>query len=364
MTFDKFDETSDPNKKKRGPGQYYTTDSMFDFYKTGDLGKLQAKEMQGSTDSFNQRQQFLDSNYASQQDTLNKAKTVAQQGAAIGNEKFQKYLGQKNLRSGVATGQTGSDFIAANNAYQQNRANISSDYSSQMSNLANLYKYDVTQNYDQRRAEEQAILDKYYSRNYQAERDAYSREQDDYMKSNAEFTKVEDILREYYMDAKSDGVIDDAEKTEWERLMSYYQPQYGDKLASSQSAWDSYKNTTAAQAKAAEAAKPKWGEYTSDDIRVDKPGKNFSLTLGENKYTNLEMGSTAPVDVIKAAAQNKVPNNTLFIYKGNIYIKTTDGAQTIGGTGTRGYDDKGSGAGKTQYENLYTALQKAGYILG
>ena len=212
--------------------------------------KPKANELNQNTDLYNQKNQMLDSNLATQQAGMARAKTNAQQGASIANDKLNKYLGQKNLASGVATGQTGSDFIQANNAYSQNRAAISNDFSAQQRDLLQYYATGKFQNQQEQFQNETAINDKWYERDYRDKQAAELKEQSEFDSGLAD---VKDLLQRYYFTAQEDGKIDDTEQSEWERLMSMYLPKYGEKLSASQSEWDSYKTTTAGQAAAAEA---------------------------------------------------------------------------------------------------------------
>ena len=105
--------------------------------------------------------QALDQNLASQQAAVKQAQTNAQQSASISNEKLMKYLGQAQLSSGVAKGQTSSDFINANNSYVQNRAAIANNAAAQQNELLNEYTNNKIANEAQAASNEISILDKY-----------------------------------------------------------------------------------------------------------------------------------------------------------------------------------------------------------
>lgn len=105
--------------------------------------------------------QALDQNLASQQAVVKQAQTNAQQSASISNEKLMKYLGQAQLSSGVAKGQTSSDFINANNSYVQNRATIANNAAAQQNELLNEYTNNKIANETQAASNEISILDKY-----------------------------------------------------------------------------------------------------------------------------------------------------------------------------------------------------------
>jgi hypothetical protein len=111
-----------------------------------------------------QQNQTLQTNLASQQQAVVKAQSQAQQSASISNEKLMKYLGQKQQASGIATGQTGSDFINANNNYVQNRAVIADNAASQQTSLINSYNNNKLANEENAHNNEINILDKYRNR--------------------------------------------------------------------------------------------------------------------------------------------------------------------------------------------------------
>lgn len=120
--------------------------------------------------------QALDQNLASQQAAVSQAQTNAQQSASISNEKLMKYLGQTQLSSGVAKGQTSSDFINANNSYVQNRARIANNAAAQQSELLNEYTNNKLANETQATNNEIAILDKYKKLSQQEEDRAMAKE--------------------------------------------------------------------------------------------------------------------------------------------------------------------------------------------
>ena len=108
-----------------------------------------------------QKNETLQQNLNNQQAALAKAQTNAQQSASISNEKLMKYLGQKQLASGVASGQTGSDFINANNSYMQTRANITNNAVAQNNELLDNYASNKLANETEAYNNQVAILDKY-----------------------------------------------------------------------------------------------------------------------------------------------------------------------------------------------------------
>jgi len=120
--------------------------------------------------------QALDQNLASQQAAVSQAQTNAQQSASISNEKLMKYLSQTQLSSGVAKGQTSSDFINANNSYVQNRARIANNAAAQQSELLNEYTNNKLANETQATNNEIAILDKYKKLSQQEEDRAMAKE--------------------------------------------------------------------------------------------------------------------------------------------------------------------------------------------
>ena len=87
-----------------------------------------------------------------------------EQNASISNDKLMKYLGQAQLSSGVAKGQTSSDFIKANNIYMANRAQITGDYADKQAELLDSYNVNKLDNEVNSYNNEIAILDKYRQR--------------------------------------------------------------------------------------------------------------------------------------------------------------------------------------------------------
>jgi hypothetical protein len=130
------------------------------------------------------KNQMLDSNLAAQQGAIAKAQTNAQQSASISNDKLLKYLGQKQLASGVATGQTGSDFINANNAYTQNRSAISNEATAQQTDLLRSYAGEKLQSDSDTFNKETSILDKYRTLEREDEQIEYNRSQDELAQEN------------------------------------------------------------------------------------------------------------------------------------------------------------------------------------
>ena len=111
-----------------------------------------------------QQNQELQQNLATQQANVAKAQSLAQQGASISNEKLMKYLGQSQMANGVAKGQTGSDYIKANNNYIANRATIANNAASQQNELLESYRQNKLANEQQAYNNEISILDKYHNR--------------------------------------------------------------------------------------------------------------------------------------------------------------------------------------------------------
>ena len=106
----------------------------------------------------------LSDNYNSQVSSLQTAQRNAEQNASISNDKLMKYLGQAQLSSGVAKGQTSSDFIKANNSYMANRAQITGDYADKQAELLDSYNLNKLDNEVNSYNNEIAILDKYRQR--------------------------------------------------------------------------------------------------------------------------------------------------------------------------------------------------------
>lgn len=166
----------------------WSDDEIYEYYKTG-------KKPTGVTDQNyelglnnylkTEKSNLLDSNLAQQQSSLVKQQTNAQQSASISNASLQRYLGKSSLASGAATGQVGTNFVNANNAYQQNRAAINSDFSAQNQALLQKYLDNKTQIQEDFSTKQTGILDKYYGRSRDALADsryedelAYNRSRD------------------------------------------------------------------------------------------------------------------------------------------------------------------------------------------
>lgn len=111
-----------------------------------------------------QQDQVLKQNLTNQQAAVAQAQSSAQQSASISNEKLMKYLGKAQMSSGIAKGQTSSDFINANNSYIANRATIANNAATQQTNLLNSYTAEKLANDSQAYNNEISILDKYRQR--------------------------------------------------------------------------------------------------------------------------------------------------------------------------------------------------------
>lgn len=116
-----------------------------------------------------QNNKALKENLANQQSAINLAQSQAQQSASVSNEKLMKYLGQRNLASGLAIGQTGSDYINANNNYIQQRSKINNDALLQQQQLLESYTNTKMANEENAINKEIKILDKYRSRDIEDE---------------------------------------------------------------------------------------------------------------------------------------------------------------------------------------------------
>ena len=142
-----------------------TDEELLDWYKNG------ATKPEGMSDkdyelNMNnalklQKNETLQQNLSNQQAALAKAQTNAQQSASISNEKLMKYLGQKQLASGTASGQTGSDFINANNNYLQTRATIANNAVAENNDLLDNYASNKLANETEAYNNQLSILEKY-----------------------------------------------------------------------------------------------------------------------------------------------------------------------------------------------------------
>lgn len=156
-----------------------------------------------------QKNQDLQNNLNNQQAAVSKAQAQSQQSASISNEKLMKYLGQVQLSSGVAKGQTSSDFINANNSYMNTRANINNKAATEQQNLLDSYYSLKTANEKEAHNNEINILDKYRQReiedqqlaNDKQDREWELAERERYLKENAENRQREQEEWELKMDA-------------------------------------------------------------------------------------------------------------------------------------------------------------------
>lgn len=123
-----------------------------------------------------QKNQDLQNNLNNQQVAVSKAQAQSQQSASISNEKLMKYLGQVQLSSGAAKGQTSSDFINANNSYVNTRANINNKAAVEQQNLLDSYYSLKTSNEKEALNNEMSILDKYRQREIEDEQLANNRQ--------------------------------------------------------------------------------------------------------------------------------------------------------------------------------------------
>ena len=150
-------------------GRIMTDEELFDWY-----AKNKNSKPEGMTDkdyelTMNkalklQQYKLLTDNLNSQQNLIKKQQIGAEQSASISNEKLLKYIGQRQKSSGLASGQTSSDFIKANNNYIANRAIIANNAASQEAELLNSYAANKLQNESDSYINEMNILDKYYTR--------------------------------------------------------------------------------------------------------------------------------------------------------------------------------------------------------
>lgn len=156
-----------------------------------------------------QKNQDLQNNLNNQQAAVSKAQAQSQQSASISNEKLMKYLGQVQLSSGVAKGQTSSDFINANNSYMNTRANINNKAATEQQNLLDSYYSLKTANEKEAHNNEMNILDKYRQREIEDQQLAIDKqdrewelaERERYLKENAENRQREQEEWELKMDA-------------------------------------------------------------------------------------------------------------------------------------------------------------------
>lgn len=97
----------------------------------------------------------------------------------------------------------------------------------------------------------------------------------------------------------------------------------------------------------------------TSNLRDTLVGDNFDVTIDGVEY-GLELGTLQSSDseVTTLANQKQVPLYTAFIYKNQVYIRTSDGIHRVGGTGKDGVDHT-----RGDYSQAYNAISKAGLIL-
>ncbi len=155
-------------RKQRGMNQM-SDEELLQWYKNNKTSKptdMSEKDYELNMNKAVKLQQdkLLQNNLTSQQSAIAQQQKNAEQSASISNEKLLKYLGQKQQASGLATGQTSSDFINANNSYVANRASIANNASTQQVELLNSYNANKLQNEADAYNNEISILDKYRQR--------------------------------------------------------------------------------------------------------------------------------------------------------------------------------------------------------
>ncbi len=106
-----------------------------------------------------------------------------------------------------------------------------------------------------------------------------------------------------------------------------------------------------------------WTPASTSKARLNVKGDNFSATFDGTKYGNLEIGTNAPEKITSNKQVQAIPNSTMFIADGVIYIKHAEGVRRVGGTGKSGADNTGKGKGTSSYNNLYTALEAKGMVI-
>ncbi len=141
-----------------------------------------------------QQDKILQDNLTSQQSAIEQQQKNAEQSASIANEKLLKYLGQKQISSGLASGQTSSDFINANNSYVANRANIANNTATQQAELLNTYNTNKLQNETNAYNNEISILDKYRQRDIEDKQLANAEQADIKAEQNNAFNELATII--------------------------------------------------------------------------------------------------------------------------------------------------------------------------
>jgi hypothetical protein len=95
------------------------------------------------TDQLAESQKKWATDAGAQWGVAQRTKTNTQQAMDITQQKLQKYLQQRNMATGTALGQQGSDYIAASNQYAQNRATVQADWKAEQQRLLDYYRTGV-----------------------------------------------------------------------------------------------------------------------------------------------------------------------------------------------------------------------------
>ena len=179
-----------------------------------------------------QQDKLLKDNLTNQQSAIAQKQKNAEQSASISNEKLLKYLGQKQQASGLATGQTSSDFIKANNSYVANRANIANNAMQQQTELLNNYNANIMQNNADAYNNEIAIFDKYRNREIQ-----------DKQLAQAEEDRQREIEQwQLEMDSYKNQQISDKQNQAFDEFMTIVNSQSFNKASELESLFEVYKD--------------------------------------------------------------------------------------------------------------------------
>ena len=233
-----------------------------------------------------QQDKFLEDNLVNQQSAINKQQMNAEQSASISNEKLLKYLGQKQQASGLAAGQTSSDFINANNSYIANRAKIANNASAQQTELLDSYNINKMQNATNAYNNELEIIDKYRNREIQ---DKQLAQADEDRQREIEQWQLE-------MDSYKNDLIDKKQDKAFDEFMTIINSQAFNKSTDLDKLYEGYKeNISDSQKKIAEHMI----DYYKNNVQqqnVEKEQKSEEESLEESKQKSRIKGGHETIE--------------------------------------------------------------------